>query len=137
MSTFDLSFSPPPAPLIPGDGNFSAFQSTKLYLIPDTVTQITSATTPVSINSYTGTITTTTFTTGALGTTNFTVNNSAVSSNSVVIAKITNYSGTYVTNGLPTVNVQTVAEGSFILSVSNLHTGNALAGVLKISFTIV
>lgn len=128
---------PPPGPLIPSDSNFESFQTTKMYVVKTDATQQTSLATLVTANGYAGTITTQNATVAAASTATFTVNNSAVSSNSSVILVITNYSGTYGTNGLPTVNVQTVAEGSFVVQIVNSHTTNALAGVLKISYMIV
>ena len=45
------------------------------------------------------------------------------------------YSGTYGTNGIPTVAVSGTVEGSATVQVCNGGTGN-LAGVLKIAFLV-
>ena len=100
------------------------------------VTQITSATTGVTINSSAGVITTVSETTAAVTKTTFTVTNSAVQANSTVIAGIQNYSGTYATNGIPVVTVSNVVAGAFDVNVVNVHAANALAGTLAIGFLV-
>ena len=100
------------------------------------VTQITTITTGVMINADTGVITTVSSTLAALTATTFTVTNSRVEANSSIVASIENYSGTYVTNGLPRVTVNNVAAGAFDVVICNDHPTAALAGVLKIAFHV-
>ena len=100
------------------------------------VTQITTITTGVTVNADTGVITTVSSTLAALTATTFTVTNSRVEANSAVVASIENYSGTYVTNGLPRVTVNNVVAGAFDIVICNDHPTAALAGVLKIAFHV-
>jgi len=102
-----------------------------------TVTQITSLVTPVTVNASAGVITTFSATTAGLTVESFTVNNTSVLATSSVNVTQTRYGGTLVTNGIPQITVDSVAAGSFVINVTNLHTANALAGVLNISFVVV
>lgn len=96
-------------------------------------TQGTSITTAVELNASSGIITTVSTTAGAHSLTVFTVNNSAVTATSIVIANIVNYSGT---TGNPSIMVEEIAAGSFKIAISNGGTG-ALNGILKIGFVII
>lgn len=100
------------------------------------VTQQTSITTAVTINAPTGVITTQAASAGAGTAQSFTVNNSLVTSNSTVLVTITNYSGTLFTNGVPIVQVRSVANGSFVIAIANVHASNALNSALKIAFLV-
>lgn len=102
-----------------------------------TVTQITSITTSVTVNSTAGVITTVSATLVADASAIFTVNNNRTLAASVVLANVANYGGTYSTNGLPTVNVDNVSAGSFDITVFNAHSTNALSGVLEIAFLVI
>ena len=99
-------------------------------------TQGTSTATAVTANSNAGTITCFTSTLAALTAVSFTVNNSSVGANSTVTAAICGYAGTVFTDGTPYCFVNTVANGSFVVTVCNLHATVALAGVLKISYRV-
>ena len=100
------------------------------------VTQATSTATAVTANGEVGLITCFTSVLAAAGTVTFTVNNTATDADSVVIVGITNYSGTQVTNGIPTVRVNNCVAGtSFDIVVTN-QGANALAGILKIGFQL-
>ena len=102
-----------------------------------TVTQGTSATTAVTANCDVGLITTFSESTAAAATTTFTVNNTGVNANSVIIPTIVSYAGTYATNGFPVVTVNNIVAGtSFDIKVSNVHASNALSGALKIGFVL-
>ena len=102
-----------------------------------TVTQITSATTAVTANGDVGLITTFSESTAGAATTTFTVNNTGVNANSVVLLTIQNYAGTYGTNGIPVVSVNNIVAGtSFDIKISNVHATNALSGVMKIGFQL-
>ena len=102
-----------------------------------TVTQLSNLTTDVDIDNPTGIITTVSASTSAQSTESFTVTNSSVSSTSVITVNICNYSGTYGTNGLPSVNINNITDGSFDLIITNNHDTNSLSGILNISFIIV
>lgn len=107
-----------------------------LTIPSSTVTQATSVTTAVTINAVSGVITTFSQSAAADATVSFTVNNSTVESTDKILATITNYAGAYSTNGIPIVSVGTIASGSFVINVSNVHASNALSGALKISFVV-
>lgn len=101
------------------------------------VSQLTDINTGVTINGASGVITTQTATTAARAIeTGFTVTNSAVLAGSIVVAKISDYSGTFFTNGVPDVAVSTIAGGSFILKIMNTDAITALNGTMKIHFHV-
>jgi hypothetical protein len=114
----------------------SAFLATAQGPTSRAVTQITTITTGVTINSSRGVITTVSAATAGAAVSSFTVTNSAVAATSTVIANVQGYSGTYTTNGLPVVTVGTVAAGSFVVNIINAHASNALAGTLNIGFIV-
>jgi hypothetical protein len=100
------------------------------------VTQGTSTSTAVTANGSSGLITCFTSTQASLTTVTFTVNNTGTDADSVVLVNIVNYTGTYVTNGIPLVMVNNCVAGtSFDIKIVNAGA-NALSGVLKIGFQI-
>lgn len=101
-----------------------------------TEAQATNITTAVTLNAPSGVITTQTATAASGATQTFTVNNTVCFATSVVIVDLHQYSGTYLTNGTPYVRVTTVADGSFNISVINIHGTNALNGTLVIHFLV-
>lgn len=106
--------------------------------ISDTVSQATSISTGVTINSKKGIITTQASTLAGAGSSpdTFVVTNSKVTAGSNVIAYLINYSGTVGTNGNPFVNCYSVSAGSFSVVIMNGHATNALNGILKIGFEV-
>lgn len=96
-----------------------------------TVTQATSITTAVTANGSSGVITTVSSTTTPNSTDSFTVNNSACTSTSVVVASLCGYTGS---NLPPIVTVSGVSNGSFTVNVTNINSTFSLNGVLSISF---
>ncbi|MHB2015307.1 MAG: hypothetical protein ACYCW6_00005 [Candidatus Xenobia bacterium] len=101
------------------------------------VSQATNINTGVTINAASGVITTQSASTAALtAETGFTVTDSAVGTASVVIARVTDYSGTLFTNGQPDIYVDTVAAGSFHVRVVNRDPTHALSGTMKIPFAV-
>lgn len=101
------------------------------------VTQGTSITTGVTANGSAGIITTVSSTLAAETTAEFTVTNSSVSASSVVLVSVADYSGTYGTNGIPVVSVDTIGAGSFKVDLTNTHGTNALNGIVKIAYLVV
>jgi hypothetical protein len=99
------------------------------------VTQITSRTTGVTINAMCGRITTHTTSLAAEAAAAFTVTNSSVEANDVVVACIRSGSN----GGNTVVQVTTVAAGSFQLSVmnNNAAAGTAETGAIIINFVII
>ena len=79
-----------------------------------TVTQLTSTTTPVTLNTPSGVVTSFTQTLASLDEVTFTITNSVVKTSSVVLV-----STEYVGNGNADVTVSTVANGSFNVTIAN------------------
>jgi hypothetical protein len=100
------------------------------------VTQLTSITTAVTLNNPSGVITTVSSTLAAVTATSFTLTNSFITANSIVVASIANYAGTYITNGIPIINISSIAAGSCSIELVNVHASNSLSGVLKITFLV-
>jgi hypothetical protein len=98
-----------------------------------TVTQVTSITTPVTVDSSACIITTVSSTLAAGGVTTFTINNSAIRGNSVIVATLTNYTGT---TGVVYVRCQAVAAGSVNIIVRNLSAADPLNGIVTISLVV-
>ena len=98
-----------------------------------TVTQATSITTGVTINALCGTITTVSQTVAAGAEADFTVTNSFVGADDVVVACIK----THTSAGTFAVSVATVAAGSFVLRLTNMSSGTAGNNVLVINFAII
>lgn len=96
------------------------------------VTQTTSSSTPVTINKYTGRITTVALTTAAGAGEEFTVNNRKVKATDVVVV-----STTYAGGGTPMVSVKGVANGSFKIVITNLHASAALNAAMTINFAVI
>jgi len=104
-----------------------------VVLTKGTVTQITSATTGVAIEFPGGKIVCFTSTLAAVTTSTFTVTNSFVKADSLVIATVQDYTGS---TGLPAVIVDDLAAGSFKINLTNVHNSAALNGVVTIAFVI-
>lgn len=105
----------------------------KVVISKGTVTQLTSITTGVTLNKPSGVITTVSTTVAAGSNASFTVTNSFCQSNSVVLLTVDDSA----TAGLAKLNVQSVANGSFVINVTNIHSANAFNNILKIHFLIV
>ena len=142
MSSFDSSFAPPPAPLIPSSSNFSAMHTNKPKFTKGTVTVPTIDTTPTSatLNASAGVITISTVdVVSSTPSKGVTISNSHVSGDSVVLLTINSYGGTVGTDGYPSVFATVPsAGGSFTLNVANEGvTVAALSGNLVVSFVVV
>jgi hypothetical protein len=96
------------------------------------VTQITSATTAVTLNKFCGQITTVALTTAAAAEEAFVVNNSKVDANDVIAV-----STTYAGGGKPMVWVTNVGAGAFTVNISNVHASAALDAVLVVNFAVI
>lgn len=95
------------------------------------VTQITNASTGVTLNKVCGQITTVALTTAGAAEETFTVTNSAVAATDVVVV-----STTYAGGGTPAVSVKGVAAGSFVVVITNL-SASALDAVVVINFAVI
>lgn len=109
---------------------------TELIVPTETVTQLTSITTGVTLNAKKGIVTTFTPSTAGLAATTFTVTNNLATASSNIEAYVTEYGGTVITDGLPYVFVKNKTAGTFDIIVYNAHATNALATSLKIGFQI-
>ena len=97
------------------------------------VTQLTSITTAVTLNSYNGIITTVSSTLAANAKTSFTVLNDKVTANSKVLLTV-QYGGAAA--GIPSLILGTVQAGSFGVTIGN--GGNAaLNNVVRIHFMVI
>lgn len=96
------------------------------------VTQITSASTGVTLSKPCGQITTVALTTAAAAEERFTVTNTLVAATDV-IALSTTYNGA----GTPMLSVQKVAAGSFDIVITNVHAANALDALMVINFAVI
>jgi len=123
------------APGVKAD-DVSTIGQTMLITPTETVTQLTSITTGVTLNAKKGLITTFTPSTAGLAATTFTVTNSFASATANIEAYVTNYGGTVVTNGLPYVFVKNKTATGFDVIVYNAHATNALSTSLVIGFEI-
>lgn len=98
-----------------------------------TVTQTTSTTTGVTLNTNSGQITTFSSTLAAGGEESFTVTNSVVAALDVPKVVIASTSSA----GTPDVCVDRVAAGSFRITVTNKHVTDALNNTMVINFVVV
>ena len=124
----------PIPPLILSDSKHSALLANKPKVTKSTATQATSVTTAVVLNAAAGVVTMVASTLAAEGSEEFTLTNSYIAADSVVLANLTNYAGT---QGLPTVHVETVDEGSCVVVVQNCDSSNALDGIVTVGFLVV
>ncbi|RJT32792.1 hypothetical protein D3227_25675 [Mesorhizobium waimense] len=96
------------------------------------VTQITSITTGVTVDAYSGVITTVSQTVAAAGEADIVVTNSKVAATDVIVACIK----THTSAGSFIAAVSAVAAGSFTLRLTNLHASAAGDNVLVINFLV-
>lgn len=99
-----------------------------------TVTQITSRSTGVTINKVCGTIQTDVSSLAAGAEATFTVTNNKVGANDIVVISIQS-GGT--TPGSTWAAVTAVAEGSFAITLTNLHAATADTGAMVINFAVI
>ena len=94
-----------------------------------------SSQTSVTLNKHSGIITTVSASTAANGCEGFPFSNNKIAASDVIQVAIMTYSGTFGTNGIPTVAVSAIGGGSCTVQVCNAGTGG-LSGTLKISFWV-
>lgn len=114
---------------VKGTSNLNSIRLTS----KSSITQGTSLTTAVTLDSPCGFVTTLN-TSGltTLGSAAFTVNNVHVRSDSIVHSNIVDFSGA----GVPNIRVGSVADGSFLIVLRNVDWINPLTGTIKIGFSI-
>ena len=95
-------------------------------------TQITDATTGVTLNKTNGQITTVALTTAAAAEERFTVTNSTVAITDVIAL-----STTYAGGGTPMLSVLDVTAGTFDIVITNVHASAALDALMVINFAVI
>lgn len=105
----------------------------KINVSKSTVSQSTSITSGVTLDTQSGIITSVTSTLATFGNASFTVTNNSVSTDSLVLGNIVNYSGS---NGIPTARIQAITSGSFTVTLSNASGTSALNGTVKIGYLV-
>jgi hypothetical protein len=96
------------------------------------ITQITDATTGVTLNTVAGQVTTVALTTAAGAEERFTVTNSRVAATDVVVVGTT-----YAGAGTAAVTVVKTAAGAFDVVITNLHASAALNAALVVNFAVI
>ena len=103
-----------------------------------TITQLTSISTGITINSLNGLITTVQITLSALTADYFTVTNDKVSSGDLVFCQVNGKSGSPQSGLLvPTLSIYAVSNGSFNIILRNNDTTTDCTGVYDIAFQII
>lgn len=117
-----------------GTVNANVLNADKIsYTDKAAITQSTSLTAGVTINSPVGAITTISTTLATQGNLSFTCTNSSVDASKYVMANIIGYTGS---NGTPSIIVDDITKGSFLVTVRNSHPTAPLNGALKIAFSV-
>lgn len=93
----------------------------------------TAASGAVTFNGQAGIITTESLTTAAAGEYTLTITNSSIKAGSMVLSSAGLGSGT---GGTPGIGGVTVAAGSVVITVTNLHASAAFDGTLIVSFLV-
>lgn len=120
-----------------GDGGFTSTNPTGPGIgyatgAGSAVTQITDATTGVTINKLCGKITTVALTTAAAAEEVFTVTNSTVVATDIPVV-----STTYAGAGTVQVTTKKVVAGAFDVVIANLHASSALNAAVVVNFAII
>lgn len=117
---------------VKGTSNLNSIRLTS----KSSITQGTSLTTAVTLDSPCGFVTTMNYTAGALlttlGSAAFTVNNVHVRSDSIVHSNIVDFNGA----GIPNMRIGSIVDGSFSINLRNVDWINPLTGTIKIGFSI-
>jgi len=110
---------------------FKSIYTDSLSIKKNTVQQTSSITSGVTINSPAGTIVTnTTGNVATSGTATINVNNNTIYTNSIIIGRLNNYSG----SGYPNVYINNVTTGSFQVHIKNTNATNPVSGGFNIDF---
>ena len=78
-----------------------------------------------TVNGFASVLSVTLTALGTTASTLTTITNSAVATTSIVLVTIEDFSGTFVTNGIPVASVEDIAAGNYKLRVTNLSAANA------------
>jgi hypothetical protein len=117
---------------VKGPSNLNSIRLTS----KSSITQGTSLTTAVTLDSPCGFITTVNYTAGPIlitgGSAAFTVNNVHVRSDSIVHSNIVDFNGAGIIN----MRVGAIADGSFSINLRNADWNNPATGTIKIAFSV-
>jgi len=117
---------------------FETTKNTKNFNADNTVTQITSQTTSVTINDYSGSVTTFELNIPAGVTITFNISNDKVRSPDRIIYSIQQFSDIIVTNGIPFLLLTSVGTSNQIrVDITNIHPTNALTGTIEFYFQLI
>jgi len=108
---------------------------TGIVLLGQTICTVTGAT-PQTCNGQRGIVTTGTLTTATSTASTYQINNSSVTTSSMVQCTLQAYSGTYFTNGIPVILDCKPGSGSITVDFANINGTNALNGTLAIGFAV-
>lgn len=120
-----------------GSGATSWADPSQKDLDGHTVEQQTNSSTPVTLNTEYGVITTQNITAPANNAQAFLLNNDKIEPNTQVKVWIQDYSGLYVTQGSPVVVVKNKTAGSIEILVLNCSSTSAMNGIVDIYFELV
>lgn len=90
----------------------------------------------ITINDTVGAFTTVGMTAATTVAVTVTVTDSSVSANSLILAQITGFSGTWETNGAPVITSIIPSAGSFIINITNVSTNTMTAKTISIKFIV-
>lgn len=110
-----------------------SLNTTKLTEVDVTVGTATSTAAAATVNTQTSLVTTEALVTAAAATYSFTLTNSLINANSIVL--VTVGKGT-ATTGEPAVHFVTPAAGSAVIAIRNDAAAAALNGTIKIGFVV-
>ena len=95
-----------------------------------------SGATPQTCNGQRGIATTNSLSTAAATDASYVINNSSVTSSSLVACTLNGYSGTFSTNGNPVIEACTPGSGTITVQFRNVNAANALSGTLALGFVV-
>jgi hypothetical protein len=95
-----------------------------------------SGSTPQTCNGQRGIATTNSLSTAAATNAAYVINNSSVTTSSLVECTDQAYSGTLVTNGYPVIMSCVPGTGTITVNITNTHAANALSGTVQIGFAV-
>lgn len=103
---------------------------------PGTVTQTGNIVDPVTLNTKVGAVTTIANPNIAGDASNvFTVNNALVTSSSVVLANVIDFT-TFDTNGSPSISIEDITNGAFDIRIHNMDPATAINAAVTIGFVV-
>lgn len=112
-----------------------AGNGTGIVVLGQTICTISGAT-PQTCNGQRGIATTGTLSTAGATDASYVINNSSVTTSSLIACTDQGYSGTLVTNGYPVIMSCVPGSSTITVHITNTHATNALSGTVKIGFAV-